>query len=152
MKHAIAILAVLALTSAPALAADDSKVKGLWMPAKPLVGKPLRAKADVGFGEIPGYAHQGGSNPPIVVIHGNSLDQIGDNYKRYLEGWFRNAFKLGGTPLRIELRTQGNPYDENRKAPVRKRTLGHSKSAPRVKTGGKSKNKFRQKSSGRKRA
>jgi len=56
------------------------------------------------------YAHQGGSNPPIVVIHGNSLDQIGDNYKRYLEGWFRNAFKLGGTPLRIELRTGRNPY------------------------------------------
>jgi len=56
------------------------------------------------------YAHQGGSNPPIVVIHGNSLDQIGDNYKRYLEGWFRDAFKLGGTPLRIELRTGRNPY------------------------------------------
>ncbi len=56
------------------------------------------------------YAHQGGSNPPIVVIHGNSLDQIGDNYKRYLEGWFRNAFKLGGTPLKIELRTARNPY------------------------------------------
>ncbi|MBM3353829.1 MAG: ribosome biogenesis GTPase Der [Betaproteobacteria bacterium] len=56
------------------------------------------------------YAHQGGSNPPIVVIHGNSLDQIGDNYKRYLEGWFRDAFKLRGTPLRIELRTGRNPY------------------------------------------
>jgi len=56
------------------------------------------------------YAHQGGSNPPIVVIHGNSLEQIGDNYKRYLEGWFRNVFKLGGTPLRIELRTGRNPY------------------------------------------
>jgi len=45
----------------PGLDADDSKVKGLWMPAKPLVGKPLRAQSDVGFGEIPGYAHQGGS-------------------------------------------------------------------------------------------
>ncbi len=45
----------------PGLDADTSKVKGLWMPAKPLVGKPLRAAADVGFGEIPGYAHQGGS-------------------------------------------------------------------------------------------
>jgi GTP-binding protein len=56
------------------------------------------------------YAHQGGSNPPIVVIHGNSLDQIGDNYKRYLEGWFRDAFKMGGTPLKIELRTGRNPY------------------------------------------
>ena len=56
------------------------------------------------------YAHQGGSNPPLIVIHGNSLDQVGDNYKRYLEGWFRKAFKLGGTPLRIELRTGRNPY------------------------------------------
>ena len=56
------------------------------------------------------YAHQGGSNPPIVVIHGNSLEQIGANYKRYLEGWFRNTFSLGGTPLRIELRTGRNPY------------------------------------------
>ena len=45
----------------PGLDADDSKVKGLWMPAKPITGKPLRAQSDVGFGEIPGYAHQGGS-------------------------------------------------------------------------------------------
>ena len=43
----------------PGLDADDSKVKGLWVPAKPLVGKPLRAKADVGFGEIPGYRPPG---------------------------------------------------------------------------------------------
>ena len=84
------------------------------------------------------YAHQGGSNPPRVIIHGNSLQHVPDAYKRFLEGWFREAFKLQGTPLRIELRTGRNPYDENRKAPVRKRTLGHSKSAPRVKSGGKS--------------
>ncbi|MGH8765107.1 MAG: hypothetical protein ACRET8_05270, partial [Burkholderiales bacterium] len=57
---------------------------------------------------------------------------------RYLEGWFRNEFKLQGTPLRIELRTGRNPYDENRKRPERKREQGHSKSAPRVKRGGKS--------------
>ncbi len=85
------------------------------------------------------YAHQGGSNPPVIVIHGNSLDRIGDNYKRYLEGWFRRAFSLGGTPLRIELRTGRNPYVGASKAPPRKRTAGHSKSAPRVKRGGKSK-------------
>ena len=102
------------------------------------------------------YAHQGGSNPPRVIIHGNSLQHVPDAYKRFLEGWFREAFKLQGTPLRIELRTGRNPYDENRKAPVRKRTLGHSKSAPRVKTGGKpagkSKKQYREKPSGRKRA
>jgi GTP-binding protein len=98
------------------------------------------------------YAHQGGSNPPRVIIHGNSLQHVPDAYKRFLEGWFREQFKLQGTPLRIELRTQGNPYDEKRKAPVRKRALGHSKSAPRVKTGGKSKQRYREKASGRKRA
>jgi GTP-binding protein len=83
------------------------------------------------------YAHQGGSNPPRIIIHGNSLQHVPDAYKRFLEGWFREAFKLQGTPLRIELRTGRNPYDKNRKRPVRKRALGHSKSAPRVKTGGR---------------
>ena len=85
------------------------------------------------------YAHQGGSNPPRIVIHGNSLQHVTDAYKRFLEGWFRDAFKLNGTPLRIELRTGRNPYEERSKPPVRKRALGHSKSAPRVKSGGKSK-------------
>jgi GTP-binding protein len=97
------------------------------------------------------YAHQGGSNPPRVIIHGNSLHHVPDAYKRFLEGWFRDAFKLQGTPLRIELRTGRNPYDENRKTPVRKRALGHSKSVPRVKTGGKAKKRFRAPASGRKR-
>ena len=95
------------------------------------------------------YAHQGGSNPPRVIIHGNSLQHVPDAYKRFLEGWFRDLFKLQGTPLRIDLRTGRNPYDENRKAPVRKRTLGHSKSAPRVKSGGKPGGKSGGKSSGK---
>jgi len=56
------------------------------------------------------YAHQGGQNPPIVVIHGNSLGHVADTYRRYLEGWFRDAFELHGTPLRIEFRTSTNPY------------------------------------------
>jgi GTP-binding protein len=85
------------------------------------------------------YAHQGGSNPPRVIIHGNSLQHVPEGYKRYLEGWFRETFKLKGTPLSIEFRTGRNPYDENRRAPERKRERGHSKSAPRVKTGGRSK-------------
>lgn len=58
------------------------------------------------------YAHQGGSNPPIVVIHGNALTQVTASYKRYLEGRFREAFKLKGTPLRIEFRSSKNPYVE----------------------------------------
>ena len=62
------------------------------------------------------YAHQGGMNPPRIIIHGNALDRVPESYKRYLENYFRNAFKLGGTPLRIEFRTGRNPYaDKKRK-------------------------------------
>ncbi len=56
------------------------------------------------------YAHQGGQNPPIIVIHGTSLDAISETYRRYLEGWFRKEFALEGTPLRIEFRVGANPY------------------------------------------
>ena len=56
------------------------------------------------------YAHQGGQNPPVVVIHGNALDRVSDSYRRYLEGWFRDTFSLQGTPLRVEFRTSANPY------------------------------------------
>ena len=56
------------------------------------------------------YAHQGGTNPPRVIIHGNALDKVPDVYRRYLEGYFRAAFKLTGTPLAIEFRTGRNPY------------------------------------------
>jgi GTP-binding protein len=56
------------------------------------------------------YAHQGGQNPPIIVIHGNALDGITEPYKRYLEKHFRDTFDLIGTPLRIELRSGKNPF------------------------------------------
>jgi GTP-binding protein len=56
------------------------------------------------------YAHQGGSNPPLIVVHGTALDAVPGSYRRYLEGVFRNAFGLVGTPLRIEFRTGRNPY------------------------------------------
>jgi GTP-binding protein len=58
------------------------------------------------------YAHQGGMNPPIIVIHGNSLDKVTDTYKRFLEGRFRDHFKLTGTPLRIEMRSGSNPFTD----------------------------------------
>jgi GTP-binding protein len=61
------------------------------------------------------YAHQGGQNPPIVVIHGNALEAIDDNYKRYLEKHFRETFSLVGTPLRIELRSSKNPFTKDQK-------------------------------------
>jgi GTPase len=57
------------------------------------------------------YAHQGGMNPPIVVVHGNSLEHVTDAYKRYLEGRIRDHFKLVGTPLRVEMRSSTNPFD-----------------------------------------
>ncbi|NMM38953.1 MAG: ribosome biogenesis GTPase Der [Glaciimonas sp.] len=59
------------------------------------------------------YAHQGGQNPPIVIIHGNALNFVEDNYKRYLEKHFRETFSLTGTPLRIEFRSSKNPFSRN---------------------------------------
>ncbi len=56
------------------------------------------------------YAHQGGQNPPRIIIHGNALDAVPDSYRRYLEGQFRDAFKLAGTPLSVEFKSSHNPY------------------------------------------
>ena len=58
------------------------------------------------------YAHQGGMNPPVIVIHGNSLEHVTDTYKRFLEGRFRKEFDLVGTPLRIQLKTSSNPFTD----------------------------------------
>jgi GTPase len=58
------------------------------------------------------YAHQGGMNPPVVVVHGNSLEHVTDAYKRFLEGRIRKAFDLTGTPLRVEMKSSRNPYTE----------------------------------------
>jgi GTPase len=66
------------------------------------------------------YAHQGGMNPPIVVVHGSHIDGIKDSYKRYLEGVFRKTFQLTGTPLRVQFNAGANPYAE----PENKRKAG----------------------------
>ena len=58
------------------------------------------------------YAHQGGMNPPVIIVHGNSLDHITDAYKRFLEGRFRKEFALVGTPLRIQFKNSHNPFDD----------------------------------------
>lgn len=58
------------------------------------------------------YAHQGGMNPPVIIIHGNSLEHVTAAYKRFLEGRFRKEFDLVGTPLRIEMKTSHNPFKE----------------------------------------
>ena len=58
------------------------------------------------------YAHQGGMNPPVVVIHGNSVEHVTESYKRFLEGRIREHFKLVGTPLRIQVKSGANPFDD----------------------------------------
>jgi GTP-binding protein len=58
------------------------------------------------------YAHQGGMNPPIIIVHGNSLEHVSESYKRYLEGRFRKEFDLTGTPMRIQMKTSTNPFKD----------------------------------------
>jgi len=79
------------------------------------------------------YAHQGGRNPPVVVVHGNQTQHVPDAYRRYLENHFRKVFRLQGTPLRIEFRTDENPY-AGRRNPLtpsqqrkRKRLIRHKR-------------------------
>lgn len=63
------------------------------------------------------YAHQGGSNPPVVVVHGNHIDGVKDAYTRFLSKTFRRTFQLSGTPLRIQYKQGNNPFaeDENKR-------------------------------------
>jgi GTP-binding protein len=56
------------------------------------------------------YAHQGGRNPPVIVVHGSQAEQLPEAYRRYLVNVFRKAFDLRGTPVRIELKSGENPY------------------------------------------
>jgi len=65
------------------------------------------------------YAHQGGSNPPIVVIHGSHVDGVKDSYTRFLEKTFRRTFQLSGTPLRVQYKQGSNPFaeDEDKRKP-----------------------------------
>ena len=63
------------------------------------------------------YAHQGGSNPPLIIIHGSMLNHVPRTYRRYLENTFRETFQLEGTPLRVDLKTGHNPYADKAPAP-----------------------------------
>jgi GTP-binding protein len=71
------------------------------------------------FRPKPRYAHQGGKNPPVIILHGNALEGLRDDYKRYLESSFRKAFKLQGTPLRIQVKEDEgkNPFEGKKRAP-----------------------------------
>jgi len=67
------------------------------------------------------YAHQGGSNPPLVIIHGTAIAHIAESYRRYLENTFRETFALRGTPLRVEFRQGHNPFEGRKPAPMTER-------------------------------
>ncbi|MEO0574364.1 MAG: ribosome biogenesis GTPase Der [Pseudomonadota bacterium] len=79
------------------------------------------------------YAHQGGRNPPVIVIHGNQAERLAASYRRYLINYFRKVFKLRGTPIRLQLKTSKNPYEGRRNTLTprqeysRKRMLKHVK-------------------------
>ena len=74
------------------------------------------------------YAHQGGQNPPIIVIHGNQTEALPTAYKRYLVNRFRDILKLSGTPIRLEFKSGENPF--------KGRAQTHSKSSPGKRRGG----------------
>jgi GTPase len=82
------------------------------------------------------YAHQGGSNPPLIIVHGSMLNHVPKTYRRYLENTFREVFQLEGTPLRVDFKTGHNPYANKVPAPMtadeakrahRRRRMGRKK-------------------------
>ncbi|MFZ1850725.1 MAG: ribosome biogenesis GTPase Der [Nitrosomonas sp.] len=64
------------------------------------------------------YAHQGGSNPPLIIVHGSMLNHVPESYRRYLENTFREVFKLVGTPLRVDFKVGHNPYADKKPTPL----------------------------------
>jgi GTP-binding protein len=81
------------------------------------------------------YAHQGGRNPPIVVIHGNQTQHVPAAYRRFLEGHFREVFRLKGTPMRIEFRTDVNPFAGRRNVLTARQVKKRQRLVRRVKGG-----------------
>jgi GTP-binding protein len=86
------------------------------------------------FRPKPRYAHQGGKNPPVIVLHGNALEGLQDDYKRYLEKSFRTAFKLQGTPLRIQIKEDEgrNPFEGKGRAPLSENEANRRRREKRV--------------------
>jgi len=81
------------------------------------------------------YAHQGGRNPPRIVIHGNQTTSVPESFRRYLANVFRESFDLYATPVAIEFRTDANPYDRNRQARFKTRKKGAKTMPGRQKRG-----------------
>ena len=82
------------------------------------------------------YAHQGGSNPPLIIVHGSMLSHVPETYRRYLENTFREIFQLEGTPLRVDFKTGHNPYANKAPAPI---TAAEAKRAHRRRIMGRKK-------------
>ena len=79
------------------------------------------------------YAHQGGHNPPLIIIHGNRIEHVPEDYRRYLVNVYRKRLDLWGTPIRIEFRGGENPYDQSttkRRNPDPNKVLGARKPRP----------------------
>ncbi|MFO1493143.1 MAG: ribosome biogenesis GTPase Der [Lysobacterales bacterium] len=82
------------------------------------------------------YAHQGGRNPPRVIIHGNRLASLPESYKRYLEGQLRTRFRLTGTPVVLEFREGANPYAGKRNELTERQKKKRARLIKHVKRGG----------------
>lgn len=82
------------------------------------------------------YAHQGGKNPPTIIIHGNQIDSVPDAYKRYLVNTFRRAYKLVGTPIRVEFKGGDNPY-KDRSNKTTEKTVRRQRQVKKVRKGKK---------------
>jgi len=85
------------------------------------------------------YAHAGGQNPPLIVIHGNQTGSVPASYQRYLEKTFRRRLQLSGTPLRIEFRTGDNPYADRRNKLTGRQVQRKRRMMAHVKKGGRGK-------------
>ena len=83
------------------------------------------------------YAHQGGKNPPRIIVHGNQTHAVPDAYKRYLSNVFREAFDLFANPVMLEFRTDTNPYDRRKERKVTSKPDVVDRSTTKGKTGGK---------------
>lgn len=77
------------------------------------------------------YAHQGGKNPPMIVVHGNQLDKLPGSYKRYLENAYTEVLQLRGTPVRLEFRQGDNPYAPSQGRKISRKPVAHKKSTSR---------------------
>lgn len=74
------------------------------------------------------YAHAGGYNPPIIVVHGNQVEQLADSYKRYLMNYYRKSLELMGTPIKIQFQNSENPFENK----TNKLTLSQERNRKRL--------------------